>query len=123
MIGFFKQQAVNFGVELQPSDTPIQPVVVDRMEHTVGASIGVAVFPDDGQKVEDLIMKADSAMYKAKNEGGSRFAFFDDNLMAATNHRNLVESRLRNAVKEHLLELHFQPKVNLRTWRIDSVEA
>ena len=99
------------------------PIHLGRTEHMVGTSIGVARFPEDSNDVDELMMKADSAMYKAKNEGGSRFAFFDDNLMAATNHRNLVESRLRNAVKEHLLELHFQPKVNLRTWRIDSVEA
>jgi len=72
----------------------IQPVIVDRMEHTVGASIGVAVFPDDGRKVDELIMKADSAMYRAKEAGRSRFAFFDDTLNEANRHRVLVESRL-----------------------------
>lgn len=101
----------------------IQPVVVDRMEHTVGASIGVAVFPDDGQKVEDLIMKADSAMYRAKDAGRSRFAFFDDTLNEASRHRVLVESRLRGALARGELELHFQPKLNLADRSVTSAEA
>lgn len=101
----------------------VQPVVVDRMEHTVGASIGVAVFPDDGQKVEELIMKADSAMYRAKEAGRARFAFFDDTLNEASKHRVLVESRLRNALANGELELHFQPKLNLKDRTVTSAEA
>jgi diguanylate cyclase (GGDEF)-like protein len=101
----------------------IQPLVVDRMEHTVGASIGVAVFPDDGQKVEDLIMKADSAMYRAKEAGRSRFAFFDDTLNEASRHRVLVESRLRGALSRGELELHFQPKLDLADRTVTSAEA
>ena len=101
----------------------IRPVVVDRMEHTVGASIGVAVFPDDGQKVEDLIMKADSAMYRAKEAGRSRFAFFDDTLNEASRHRVLVESRLRGALSRGELKLHFQPKLNLADYSVTSAEA
>ena len=101
----------------------VQPIVVDRMEHTVGASIGVAVFPDDGQKVEELIMKADSAMYRAKEAGRARFAFFDDTLNEASKHRVLVESRLRNALNNGELELHFQPKLNLKDRTVTSAEA
>lgn len=99
------------------------PVFVDRMEHVVGTSIGIARYPDDGQDLDELLMKADSAMYKAKETGGSRFAFFDDSLKAANNHRLLVESRLRSAIKERNLELHFQPKLNLKEWTIDDAEA
>lgn len=101
----------------------IQPVIVDRMEHTVGASIGVAVFPDDGQQVDELIMKADSAMYRAKEAGRSRFAFFDDTLNEASRHRVLVESRLRGALSRSELELHFQPKLNLADGTVTSAEA
>jgi predicted signal transduction protein with EAL and GGDEF domain len=101
----------------------IQPVIVDRMEHTVGASIGVAVFPDDGRKVDELIMKADSAMYRAKEAGRSRFAFFDDTLNEANRHRVLVESRLRGALSRDELMLHFQPKLNLADRSVTSAEA
>jgi len=101
----------------------IQPIVVDRMEHTVGASIGVALFPDDGRKVDELIMKADSAMYRAKEAGRSRFAFFDDTLNEANRHRVLVESRLRGALSRNELMLHFQPKLNLADRSVTSAEA
>jgi diguanylate cyclase (GGDEF)-like protein len=101
----------------------IRPVVVDRIEHTVGASIGVAVFPDDGRTVEELVMKADSAMYRAKEMGRSRFAFFDDTLNEANRHRVMVESRLRHAIKEQELHLHFQPKLRMADGTMFSAEA
>ncbi|MCZ6852742.1 MAG: EAL domain-containing protein, partial [Gammaproteobacteria bacterium] len=100
-----------------------KPVIVDRMEHSIGASIGVAIFPDDGKKVEELIMKADSAMYRAKESGGSRFAFFDDTLNEANRHRVFVESRLRNAIKAGDLEVHFQPKLKLADRTVETAEA
>jgi len=100
-----------------------KPIVVDRMEHTVGASIGVALFPDDGSSVEELVMKADSAMYRAKETGRARFEFFDDNLNEANRHRVLVESRLRGALKRNELNLYFQPKLKLEDHSIDSAEA
>jgi diguanylate cyclase (GGDEF)-like protein len=101
----------------------IQPVVVDRMEHNIGASIGVALYPGDGQKVEELIMKADSAMYRAKEAGRSRYAFFDDTLNEASRHRVLVESRLRGALSRGELALHFQPKLKLADRSVTSAEA
>ena len=90
-----------------------KPITVDRIEHAVGASIGVALFPDDGQSVEELVMKADSAMYRAKESGGANFAFFDDTLNEANRHRVLVESRLRKAIASSELEIYFQPKLKL----------
>jgi len=104
-------------------ETITQPLVVDRMEHSVGASLGVAIYPDDGQRLEELVMKADSAMYRAKEAGGSKFAFFDDTLNEASRHRVLVESRLRNAVRQRGLSVHFQPKLDLASWSVTSAEA
>ena len=104
-------------------ETVTKPVVVDRMEHSIGASIGVALYPEDGQVLDELMMKADSAMYRAKESGGSKFAFFDDTLNEANRHRVLVETRLRTAIKKGLLEVHFQPKLNVKTWSVDSAEA
>ncbi|MCZ6657647.1 MAG: EAL domain-containing protein [Gammaproteobacteria bacterium] len=100
-----------------------KPIVVDRMEHSVGASIGVALFPDDGQYVEELVKKADSAMYRAKELGGAKFAFFDDTLNEANRHRVFVETRLRGAIKRGELELHFQPKLKLDDRTVNSGEA
>jgi diguanylate cyclase (GGDEF)-like protein len=100
-----------------------QPVVVDRIEHSVGASIGVVLYPNDSTNFDELVMKADSAMYRAKETGGSRYAFFDDSLNEVNKRRVLVESRLRNAIKNSELEVYFQPKLHLRNWSVNSVEA
>ena len=100
-----------------------QPVRVDRLEHAIGVSIGVARFPEDGSNLEEIVMKADSAMYSAKGKGGSRFDFFDDSLKEASDHRVLVETRLRSAIKRNELELQFQPKLNVESWTVDSAEA
>ncbi|TDJ41369.1 MAG: EAL domain-containing protein [Gammaproteobacteria bacterium] len=101
----------------------VKPIVVERLEHAVGASIGVALFPEDGQSVDELVMKADSAMYRAKESGGAGFAFFDDTLNAASRHRVLVESRLRKALEQRTLEMHFQPKLRLSDNSVTSCEA
>jgi len=69
------------------------------------------------------VMKADSAMYRAKESGGSQFAFFDDTLNEANRYRVVVESRLRSAIKQGDLEVYFQPKLNLKTWTVASAEA
>ncbi len=100
-----------------------KPIIVDRMEHSIGVSIGVAVFPDDATNVEELIMKADSAMYRAKESGGARFAFYDDTLNEANRHRVFVESRLRNAIKKGELNVHFQPKLKLADRSVETAEA
>lgn len=68
-------------------------------------------------------MKADSAMYRAKEAGRSRFAFFDDTLNEANRHRVLVESRLRGALARDELMLYFQPKLNLADHTVTSAEA
>lgn len=103
--------------------TLTEPVAIEHIEHTIGTSIGIARYPDDGSEVDEILTKADSAMYKAKQEGGSRFAFFDDNLKAINDHRVLMESRLRTAIKEGGLGLFFQPKLGLTDWTINSAEA
>jgi len=100
-----------------------QPIVVDRIEHSVGASIGVVLYPNDSTNFDELVMKADSAMYRAKEMGGSRFAFFDDSLNEMNKQRVLIESRLRNAIRDSVLEVHFQPKLHLKDWSINNVEA
>jgi diguanylate cyclase (GGDEF)-like protein len=99
------------------------PFVVDGVSHPVDVSVGVSVFPDDGTEPGVLLMKADVAMYKAKEHKGSAFAFFDESLNQATEKRVRIEARLREVIADERLELHFQPKLNLRTNRIELVEG
>ncbi len=100
-----------------------KPIVVDRIEHSVTGSIGVSLFPAPDLTVEQLLMRADTAMYRAKAKGGSAFAFFDQALNDITRERVLIESRLRRALRSGALEVHFQPKLHLSTWRVCSAEA
>jgi diguanylate cyclase (GGDEF)-like protein len=100
-----------------------RPMVVDRIEHSVTASIGVALFPAPGHAIEQLLMRADTAMYRAKANGGSSFAFFDQALNDTTRERVLIESRLRRALRNGELDVHFQPKLHLSSWRVRSAEA
>ncbi len=85
-----------------------QPLVVQ--EHTVrlSASIGVALFPRAGRTLEDLLRHADTAMYRAKSEGGG-VRFFDETIDGPAQERLGLESDLREALEAGQLEIHFQP--------------
>jgi diguanylate cyclase (GGDEF)-like protein len=100
-----------------------KPVMVDRIEHSVNASIGVSVFPGEGTTVEELLMRADAAMYRAKELGGGTFAFFDQQMNETTRQRVKLESALRKALRENQLDVHYQPKMHLASGVIDSCEA
>jgi diguanylate cyclase len=87
----------------------------------IGASIGIAVFPDDATDAADLVRCADLAMYRAKL-AGKRFAIYQEDLDGAANRMRLVEE-LREAIEKRQLELHYQPQVDLSSGEINSVEA
>jgi diguanylate cyclase (GGDEF)-like protein len=98
-----------------------EPFLLDAVRVQIGASIGIAVMPDDATEAADLVRCADLAMYRAK-VAGKRFAIYQEDLDGAANRVQLVEE-LRAAIEEGALELHYQPQVNLLTGEIGSVEA
>ncbi|MCZ6656673.1 MAG: EAL domain-containing protein [Gammaproteobacteria bacterium] len=100
-----------------------KPIVVDHIEHVVNVSIGAAIFPDDADAPDELLMLADAAMYRAKEVAGGSASFYDKALNEAAHARVVVESRLRNAVKDKRLKLHFQPIMDLKTGRLPSAEG
>ena len=89
----------------------------------VGASVGIAVFPEDGADPSDLLRKADTAMYRAKAEGRNRLAYFKEHMSLEAQRRTALDGDLRQALKRGEFVLHFQPVVHLRTGRISAVEA
>ncbi len=91
------------------------------MRVQIGASIGIAVLPDEATDPADLVRCADLAMYRAKL-GGKRFAIYQEDLDGAANRMQLVEE-LREAIEREDLQLHYQPQVNLANGQIDSAEA
>jgi diguanylate cyclase (GGDEF)-like protein/PAS domain S-box-containing protein len=103
--------------------TMIPPFSFDGHEITVSASIGIAVYPNDGTDFDNLLKNADSAMYYAKDQGRSNFQFYAQSMNASALERLSLETRLRKALEREEFELHYQPKVDLKTGRISGVEA
>ena len=91
--------------------------------HFLSASIGVVVFPEDGDSVETLLKNADSAMYRAKEAGRSRFEFFSEELNVESRRKINLERDLRNAYNDNQLEVQYQPQFDLSTGVISGAEA
>jgi diguanylate cyclase (GGDEF)-like protein len=92
-------------------------------ELVIGASIGVAIWPEDGESVDALLSNADSAMYHAKSQGRNGYQFYDQSMNATALRRLQLESRLRLALEQGGLGLRYQPKLELATGRITGLEA
>jgi diguanylate cyclase (GGDEF)-like protein len=100
-----------------------QPYLVDNHTLFIGASVGSAIGPRDGQTVETLMRNADLALYRAKDEGGGVHCTYVPSLHADAEERRTLELSLRNAIEKDELELNFQPVVNAKTEGVVSFEA
>ena len=89
----------------------------------ITASIGISVFPADGEDAETLIKCADIAMYHAKNNGRNNYQFFKRDMNTRAVERQSLEDDLRGAVERREFVLHYQPKINLETGAITGAEA
>lgn len=99
-----------------------QPLEVDSMKLEIDASIGVALFPQDGRNSHELLRSADVAMYKAKSRG-SGIAFYEAATDQHSPERLTIMADLGHAIREQQLCLHFQPKYDLDQQRITGFEA
>jgi diguanylate cyclase (GGDEF)-like protein len=97
----------------------------DLGDHNVviGASVGIAIAPDDGDNVDQLLKNADMALYRAKGDGRARFHFFEPEMDIKAQARRVLELDLRNAVTAGEFEVFYQPIVNLSENRISGFEA
>lgn len=89
----------------------------------IGASIGIALYPDHGTTAEALMQHADTAMYQAKNEGRNRYKYFSEELTRIARERMDIEMRLRQAIDKNELQVYFQPQINIADGRIIGAEA
>ncbi len=100
-----------------------KPMMLMHQECRVSASVGVAMFPGDGEDEQTLMKNADSAMYFAKNEGRDNVQFFSSEINAQVLERLRLESSLRRALERHEFSLVYQAKLDLQTGDITGVEA
>ena len=100
-----------------------RPFVIENVENVVTASIGIAVYPSDGDNAEELMREADTAMYRAKAGGRGNYVFFEEAMNAEVVRRSTIERELRRAISERQFVLHYQPLVDPRAGRIRGVEA
>ena len=99
------------------------PFALDGHEVFVSTSVGVAIYPADGEDLESLLKNADVAMYQAKQKGRNRIEFYADAMSARAVRRLTLENHLRKALEADQFELWYQPIANLSTGRVESAEA
>ncbi len=86
-------------------------------------SIGISLYPDDGEEHSELIKHADLAMYNAKNSGRNRASFFNKSLMTLANKASIIEQNLRIAIKNQQFKMYYQPQIDLHTGELVGIEA
>lgn len=100
-----------------------EPMELNGHVMSVGASLGISVYPRDGDTADVLIRHADTAMYRAKEQGGSAMAFFTPEMDDSMTERLRIETGLRRALENNELRVYFQPIVSLSTGKVTSAEA
>ncbi|GGF65384.1 hypothetical protein GCM10011332_19350 [Terasakiella brassicae] len=100
-----------------------QPFSLAGHEIFVSGSVGVTVFPDDGQDLEVLLRNADTAMYRAKEAGRNDFRFFTQEMNAEAHEQMVLEREIRKAIKKEEFVVYYQPVVDVKQGRIVSCEA
>jgi len=97
--------------------------LIGRHELHVTASMGIALYPDDGRDAETLIKNADIAMYYAKDQGRDNYQFFTEEMNTRAVERQALEGRLRTAIDRREFVLYYQPKIDLETGTMIGAEA
>ena len=100
-----------------------KPIVIGGREVYSGASIGIAIYPNDGVDLDTLLKNADTAMFHAKSAGRGRYQYYSEEMNASFLAKLSMESDLRQAIARREFVLHYQPKLDFATDRIVSAEA
>jgi len=104
-------------------DTLSAPIRLDGIEIRTTISMGIAIHPTDGEDAAVLLKKADDACYHAKSSGRANFQFYTERINEQTARRAAVEDRLRAALRDGTLAVHYQPQLSLEERRITGLEA
>jgi len=103
--------------------TILEPIDIDGTAVEIGVSIGIAIYPKDGENSEKLVVNADLAMYEAKNRGKNNYCLFSENLEHTARLNIKIESALRDALNHNQFELYYQPKFDIYSGEVNGAEA
>ncbi len=101
----------------------LSPFKLNEHEIIISTSIGISLYPLDGDNIEALLMKADTALYYSKEQGRNNYHFFAEEMNKKVNDRLMIETRLRKAIERGEFLLYYQSKVNSTTGKICGMEA
>ncbi len=104
-------------------DTLERPFIINKQEFVLGASIGIAFYPDDGTTPQEMLKNADTAMYFAKNNGGNSYQFFSGEMNQNAVRQLQIENLIRQGIKDDLFTVYYQPKVDIASGKLVSMEA
>jgi len=123
LLGELENITLISGIVKRLLDSFSKPLKLGEHETFVGASIGIAIYPQDGANADELLKNADLAMYKAKKSGKNNFEFFSKEMNAIALQRLALESNLRRALERNEFVLFYQPRVYAHNGDIDGFEA
>lgn len=115
--------AVAENVARRMLDDMLRPFVLDGMGFSIQCSIGMALFPQDGQTLDELIKQADTAMYRVKERGRGTYGFYQPQMNAGLLSRMQLEHAMRQALASDRMAVHYQPQVCIDTGHITGAEA
>jgi len=99
------------------------PFYIEDNTLFISASIGIAVYPEDGKDISSLLKSADQALYKSKHDGRNRYTFFTPEMQKRADKRHRISNDLRTAIPNNEFELYYQPIVNLKSVEMLKAEA
>ena len=104
-------------------DEMLSPFMLDELGFSIQCSIGVSLYPQDGDSLDDLIKQADTAMYRVKERGRGSYGFYQPQMNANLLSRMKMEHAMRQALGQGRMAVHYQPQVDMATGRIVGAEA
>ncbi|NRS50552.1 bifunctional diguanylate cyclase/phosphodiesterase [Brevibacillus sp. HB2.2] len=100
-----------------------RPFELDGHVFNVSCSIGIALYPQDGDNPEDLLKRADTALYTVKSRGKNGYDFFDPTMESKSLERILMENEMRKAIEQEQFQIYYQPKIDIATSAMTGMEA
>lgn len=104
-------------------ETLVEPIVINENNLYISSSIGISIYPTDGISTENLLKYADSAMYKAKDEGRNNYQYYNSKLTQLAFERVFMEASLREAIQKREFIVYYQPQVNALNDKLIGMEA